>query len=104
ADRAPEVPVRVYTAAPGPDAGARPAILWIHGGGYMFGTGLGEDARLARWADGLDAVVVSVEYRLAPEHPYPEPLDDCYAVTRGGVVNAAAVSGNASTASVGRES
>ncbi len=45
----------------------------------MFGTGLGEDPRLARWADTLDAVIVSVEYRLAPEHPYPAPLDDCYA-------------------------
>jgi acetyl esterase/lipase len=82
-DGAPEVPVRVYTAAPvpgaSPEAGSRPAILWIHGGGYMFGTGLGEDPRLARWADGLDAVIVSVEYRLAPEHPYPAPLDDCYA-------------------------
>jgi len=79
-DGAPDVPVRIYTAGPGngaPGTG-RPAILWIHGGGYMFGTGLGEDPRLARWCDALDAVVVSVEYRLAPEHPYPAPLDDCY--------------------------
>lgn len=77
----PDVPVRVYSAASddGSRATGRPAILWIHGGGYMFGTGLGDDPRLARWCEALDAVAVSVEYRLAPEHPYPAPLDDCYA-------------------------
>src|SRR3954452_22714710 len=79
---APGVPVRVYTARNDearPPAPGAPAILWIHGGGYMFGSGLGEDPRLARWCDALDAVAVSVEYRLAPEHPYPAALDDCYA-------------------------
>jgi acetyl esterase/lipase len=80
-DGAPDVPVRIYTPteASGSPATDAPAILWIHGGGYMFGTGLGEDPRLARWCNALDAIVVSVEYRLAPEHPYPAPLDDCYA-------------------------
>ena len=75
------MPVRIYTPTEGSGSPATdaPAILWIHGGGYMFGTGLGEDPRLARWCDALDAVVVSVEYRLAPEHPYPAPLEDCYA-------------------------
>ncbi|HYC22028.1 MAG TPA: alpha/beta hydrolase [Candidatus Bathyarchaeia archaeon] len=68
---------RVY--AP-PRAGAgRPCILWIHGGGYMFGSGLMTDPRLNRWVEEFDCVVVSAEYRLAPEHPYPGPLDDCYA-------------------------
>ncbi|HXY94735.1 MAG TPA: alpha/beta hydrolase [Acidimicrobiia bacterium] len=60
-------------------AGGRACIYWIHGGGYMFGSGLMRDARLERWAEEYDCVVVSVEYRLAPEHPYPAPLDDCYA-------------------------
>ena len=82
---APEVPVKVYT--PGTGTG-RPAILWIHGGGYMFGTGLGNDPRLARWSRAQDAVVVSVEYRLAPEFPYPAALDDCSAALAWAVASA----------------
>jgi acetyl esterase/lipase len=82
---APSVPVRLYEPAA---ADGRPAILWIHGGGYMFGTGLGNDARLAEWAATLGAVIVSVEYRLAPEHPYPAALDDCSAALDWAVANA----------------
>jgi len=69
--------VRVYSP-PGPGEG-RPCIYWIHGGGYMFGSGLTVDARLNRWAEEFECVAVSIEYRLAPEDPYPAPLDDCYA-------------------------
>jgi acetyl esterase/lipase len=69
----------VRVTAP-PDAREdRPCIYWIHGGGYILGTGLGPDARINQWVEDLDCVVVSIEYRLAPEHPYPAPLDDCYA-------------------------
>ncbi len=76
-DGAPDVPVRVYRpAAASPQV---PAVLWIHGGGYLFGSGLTEDARLNGWAERLGCAVVSVEYRLSPEHPYPAPLEDCYA-------------------------
>jgi acetyl esterase/lipase len=75
-DGAPDVDVRVYqpTGAHRP----APAVYWIHGGGMIFGSGLNEDPRLNRWAEQFGAVVVSVEYRLAPEHPYPAPLEDCY--------------------------
>jgi acetyl esterase/lipase len=59
-----------------------PAVLWIHGGGYVSGCAR-MDERLARnTAYDLGACVVSVEYRLAPEHPYPAALDDCYAGLR----------------------
>jgi acetyl esterase/lipase len=77
---APDVAVRVYR--PAGAALPVPAVLWIHGGGYMFGSGLTEDVRLNAWAETLDCVVVSVDYRLAPEHPYPAPLEDCYAALR----------------------
>jgi acetyl esterase/lipase len=70
--------VRVYEPTDG-GSSPRPCVYWIHGGGYMFGSGLDRDLRLERWAEELDAVVVSVEYRLAPENPYPAPLHDCYA-------------------------
>jgi len=57
----------------------RPALLWIHGGGMVMGDARQDAPFCARVARELDAVVVSVEYRLAPEHPFPAPLEDCYA-------------------------
>lgn len=69
--------VRVHRsrrAVPGP----RPALVWIHGGGYVIGTAAQEDDFCARFANELGAVVASVEYRRAPEHPYPTPLEDCH--------------------------
>jgi acetyl esterase/lipase len=69
--------VRVYS--PPTEGGGRPCVYWIHGGGYMFGSGITVDARINRWVEEFDCVAVSIDYRLAPEAPYPEPLDDCYA-------------------------
>ena len=57
---------------------ARPAILHIHGGGFMLGGALDAAQRLHRLAKALDCVVASVEYRLAPETPFPGALDDAY--------------------------
>jgi acetyl esterase/lipase len=56
-----------------------PALLWIHGGGYVIGTAQQDDALCARFAHKLGITVAAVDYRLAPEHPYPAPLEDCYA-------------------------
>ena len=55
-----------------------PALLWIHGGGYVIGTAQQEDQVCRRFSRRLGITVASVEYRLAPEHPYPVPLEDCY--------------------------
>jgi acetyl esterase/lipase len=74
---APDVTVRVYR--PTARAGAVPAILYIHGGGFFVGSIDTEHAGSASLARELDVVVVSVEYRLAPEHPFPAGLEDCYA-------------------------
>jgi acetyl esterase/lipase len=73
----PDATVRVYS--PPTESSGRPCIYWIHGGGYLFGSGLDVDARINRWVEDFDCVAVSIEYRLAPEDPYPAPLDDCYA-------------------------
>lgn len=74
--QAPAVAVRVYRPA---QAGALPALLWIHGGGYVIGS-VDQDDMLARqMALSAQCAVVSVDYRLAPEHPFPAPLEDCYA-------------------------
>jgi acetyl esterase/lipase len=55
-----------------------PALLWIHGGGYVIGTAQQDDALCRRFCARLGITVASVDYRLAPEHPYPAPLQDCY--------------------------
>ncbi len=56
-----------------------PALLWIHGGGYVAGSADMNDRAVRKMAAHLGALAASVEYRLAPEHPYPAALDDCYA-------------------------
>ena len=57
----------------------RPCVLWFHGGGFVGGNHRMDEPLLERWCLALGCVVVSVDYRLAPEHTYPAPLDDCYA-------------------------
>ncbi len=56
-----------------------PALLWIHGGGYVIGTAEMDDHLCAQFSKRLGITVASVEYRLAPEHPYPAAIQDCYA-------------------------
>lgn len=72
----PELRARVHRPK-GVD-GALPCVYWIHGGGYVIGTCDMDDARLDDWCRTLGVVAVSVEYRLAPEYPYPVPLEDCH--------------------------
>jgi acetyl esterase/lipase len=58
--------------------GTGPGLLWIHGGGYLIGTAAQDDVVCRRFARELGITVAAVDYRLAPEHPYPIPLEDCY--------------------------
>ena len=73
---APDVMVRIYQ--PVTRSGTLPAFLWIHAGGYVLGNVQGDDLKAKGMVLALNCVVASVEYRLAPEHPFPAPLDDCY--------------------------
>ncbi|AKJ07107.1 acetyl esterase/lipase [Archangium gephyra] len=75
-------PVRVRTYRPRTVQGPTPALLWIHGGGYVLGRPEMDDLLCADFARELGILVVSVDYRLAPEHPFPAPLEDCYAALR----------------------
>jgi acetyl esterase/lipase/enterochelin esterase-like enzyme len=77
---APEVRVLVYRPRAAP--AALPALLWIHGGGYVVGNPEGDDWEAKKIVDAVGCVLVSVDYRLAPENPYPAPLDDCYAALK----------------------
>lgn len=71
-----EVPIRLFEP---PADGLRPAILHIHGGGFVAGSAAMNDTQNAARALAHDAVVASVDYRLAPETPFPGPLEDCFA-------------------------
>jgi acetyl esterase/lipase len=74
---APDITVRVYR--PANASGAVPGIYYIHGGGMILGNVEGENAAAESICEHVGAVVVSVEYRLAPENPHPAQSEDCYA-------------------------
>lgn len=76
-DGCPDVTVRMYCPADLPPLAA--ALYWIHGGGLVLGSIDDTDAACAGLAARLGIIVASVEYRLAPESPFPAPLEDCYA-------------------------
>ncbi len=98
------VPVRVYAPdAPGPATG-RPALLDIHGGGFCVGTIDMEHAFATQVARNLGAVVVTPEYRLAPEHPFPAGLDDWYGTLQWMHDEAAALGADRSRIAVGGQS
>ena len=74
------VPCRVYRRA-GSGDGPLPVLAWFHGGGWVIGDLDTADATVRRLANRSGCSVVSVDYRLAPENPFPAAVDDCWAVT-----------------------
>lgn len=77
---APDVRVLVYL--PNSVQGAIPALLWLHGGGYILGSADAEDVMVKSIVSAIGCAAVSVDYRLAPEAPYPGPVEDCYAALK----------------------
>jgi len=55
-----------------------PVLVWMHGGGYVIGAPEQDDIYVLPFVQKIGLVVVSVDYRLAPDHPFPAPLEDCY--------------------------
>ena len=83
-----ELPVRIYR----PELQApAPAVVYFHGGGWTLCSIETHDATCRQLANGADCVVVSVDYRLAPEHVFPAAADDCYAALEWTVRNADAL-------------
>ena len=72
-----EVAVRVHRPSSG--AGPHPGLVWIHGGGMVIGTAAQDDRLCRAFVEATGCVVAAVSYRLAPEHPFPAGLEDCYA-------------------------
>lgn len=73
------VPIRIYQPA---GHGPHPAVIYFHGGGYTIGDLETHDGLCRRFCRELRATVIAVDYRLAPEHPFPAGLNDCAAVTQ----------------------
>lgn len=71
----PGLKVRIYS--PANYGGDKPVCVFYHGGGWAMGDLEGEDAQLRTISKDAGVVIVSVDYRLAPRHPYPAGLDDC---------------------------
>lgn len=83
---APGVRVKIYR--PKNQSETLPCLYHIHGGGMILGSIDGEEAQLSSYAEKLHAVIISPDYRLAPEHPYPAPVEDCYAGLKWAAENA----------------
>ncbi|MEF9672318.1 alpha/beta hydrolase [Pseudomonas sp. PCH446] len=78
-----QVPVRQYRPTSATPADGWPCVVYLHGGGWVVGDLDSHDFITAELASLLNAVVIAVDYRLAPEHPFPAAFDDCLAVWRG---------------------
>ena len=96
-----EIPVRIYTPE---GSGPFPALVYFHGGGFVFGSLDGYDHNCREVCGRVGCVVVSVDYRLAPEHKFPAAPNDCFAATKWVAANAAAISVDASRIAVGGDS
>ncbi|WP_458189554.1 alpha/beta hydrolase [Haladaptatus sp. NG-WS-4] len=95
------LPVRIYT----PDgSGPFPVLVYFHGGGWVMGSLDTDDGICRALTNATECVVVSVDYRLAPEHPFPAAVEDCYAATRWVVENPGVVHGDPDRVAVGGES
>ena len=95
------IPLRIYTPE---GTGPFPVLSWFHGGGWVLGNLDTADATPRHLAVGAGCVVVSVDYRLAPEAKFPIPFDDCYAATEWIAQNAAGINADPNKIAVGGDS
>jgi len=96
-----EIPIRIYT----PDGdGLFPIVLMFHGGGWVIGDLVTADAQSREVCRGSRAIVISVDYRLAPEHKFPAAADDCFAALQWAYANAQAFGGDPNRLAVAGDS
>jgi acetyl esterase len=96
-----DIPIRVYTPE---GIGPLPVLVFFHGGGWVICDLDTHDDACRSLANGTPCIVVSVDYRLAPEHKFPAAVDDCYAATQWVARNAASLNGDPARIAVGGDS
>ena len=96
------IPVRIYR--PASDSKPRPVLMWFHGGGWVIGNLDSADFAARMLTNASGCVVISVDYRLAPEHKFPAAADDCFAATQWVVEHADELGVDASKVAVGGDS
>jgi acetyl esterase len=96
------VPIRIYH--PRSRCAPRPVLVYFHGGGWVVGSVSAYDGLCRALARDADAVVVSVDYGLAPEHPFPVAVDDAVAATRWVVAHCSTFDGDPRAVAVGGDS
>ena len=95
------IPARLYAAS---DDTSLPILVWYHGGGFVIGDLDTADRTCRTLASKTGALVISVDYGLAPEHPYPAGPDDCFAALRWVIDNAESLGGDPSRVAIGGDS
>ena len=96
------LPLRCYTPRPSPQP--LPVLLWYHGGGFVIG-GLNSYDAICRWlSKQADCIVLSVDYRLAPEHPFPAAVEDSFAALNWAAEHAADIGGDPTRLAVAGDS
>ena len=98
-----DIPVRIYWP-PGDQRTDLPVVVFYHGGGFALGDLDTHDPVARAHAVGAQAIVVSVDYRLAPEHPFPAGVDDCWAALQWAAEHAAALGGDPNRIAVAGDS
>ncbi|MCW9033732.1 MAG: alpha/beta hydrolase [Rhodospirillales bacterium] len=97
------IPLRVYTPRD-PKEEKLPVLIYIHGGGYVIGSRDSHDVPCRYLALEGDCIVVSVDYRMAPEFPFPQPVEDCWAAAKWIAANVESFGGRADKIAIGGDS